>query len=263
MASYVWSFFSSGLYRRMASITVAGSCILCCISPNSACYGAEPQTFAREILNQAQDQNPDAVIERFDQFDESLLAAEDPLAEGRKFLQAFIDEINVQYGLALTIPEACKLVRANMHTLSLPVETENLVLATIALLEIDSSPEKERFKEAIASNTPTLGLWKWDFFRSKKKKGHRSDHLNCSKSARQTTSPLMEKDLPSNCYIGGCELLAGALVWILPIPGSSLLGLGMMGDGARRVIDGLAQLGDERRANPNYVPPDSPLSVNF
>ncbi len=73
----------------------------------------------------------------------------------------------------------------------------------------------------------------------------------------------MEKDLPSNCYIGGCEMLAGALIFILPIPEAQWLGGIMVGDGVRRVVDGVQQLEDERRANPNFVPPPNPSGFNY
>lgn len=94
--------------------------------------------------------------------------------------------------------------------------------------------------------------WNW-FGLNKKKKDKHQIKVN------QSNQPLIETELPGNCYIGGCELLAGALIFILPIPGSSLIGLSLMGDGTRRVIDGVVQLSDERRADPNYKPPQPPF----
>ena len=65
----------------------------------------------------------------------------------------------------------------------------------------------------------------------------------------------METDLPSNCYIGGIELFAAVLIAIVPVPGATALAGVVAGDGLRRVVDGVTQLGDERRANPNFVQP--------
>lgn len=98
-------------------------------------------------------------------------------------------------------------------------------------------------------------------------KEHKDSQLKIDPSvacqANPTLPTLMDKELPGNCYLGGCELLAGALIVILPIPGAAWLGGVMIGDGFRRIADGVIQLSDERRADPNYVPPSAPFGVDF
>ncbi len=43
-----------------------------------------------------------------------------PFEEGRKFIQSFVDELNLRYGTQLTIADACVLVRNNFDRFQLP-----------------------------------------------------------------------------------------------------------------------------------------------
>ncbi len=67
-------------------------------------------------------------------------------------------------------------------------------------------------------------------------------------------------ELPGNCYFGACEAFAGALLCIIPHPAAWCIGTGLIVDGGRRVADGIIQLSEERRLDPNYQPPAFPFS---
>ena len=45
MVDNVRNFFSSGVYRRMASIATTSTCILCCVSLNGVCLADESPDF--------------------------------------------------------------------------------------------------------------------------------------------------------------------------------------------------------------------------
>lgn len=257
MAGMLWDIFLFGRNQRMASL--ATTCLyLLCFLPLTGIWSTDSKTtnLVNEILDQTDAKNADLAISKFDKLEETLKDSEDPLVEGRKFLQSFIEEINVRYGFTLTIHDACKLVRENLHALQIPLEAQNALLMTIELLESDSGPSSSLKMNFDKTPEPHGLYWptEWNWFGLNKKKKH-----NHQIKTNQSNPPLIETELPGNCYIGGCELLAGALVFILPLPGSSLIGLSLMGDGARRVIDGVVQLSDERRADPNYKPPQPPF----
>jgi len=143
------------------------------------------------------------------------------------------------------------MIKGNIHNLDIKPPMKNVLIATISMLESDSAENKY-----IIPALRIKGLYwptKWNWFGLNKKKHKRNCQLKMA--IAQLYPNRMEEELPSNCYIGAVELFAGALVFILPVPGAQALGTLMMGDGVRRVVDGVMQLGDERRANPNFVPP--------
>jgi hypothetical protein len=256
-----------GGYQRLAYI-ITTTLFLCCCPSVNANSSLQPQELAVQVLDQVDAQNSNALIEQFDVLDEAF--SENALAQGRKFLEAFIVEVNSKYGLNLTTTDACKLVRENLHTLNLSEDLQKVVLSTIKLYEPDLQPtEVPKEVSRLASNVGNVAMslywpWQWNWFGMNKKHKSNNSHFCLSRHAYNTTgSTLMDEELPGNCYLGGCELLAGALVFILPIPGAAWLGGVMMGDGIRRVADGIVQLSDERRANPNYTPPPPPPGFNF
>lgn len=57
-----------------------------------------------------------------------------------------------------------------------------------------------------------------------------------------------EDDFPADLVIGGVEMLVGALICILPIPGSQLVGITVITDGVRRSFDGVTQMDERNRA---------------
>ncbi len=54
-------------------------------------------------------------------------------------------------------------------------------------------------------------------------------------------------DLPANLVLGGVEMLVGALICILPIPGAKWAGGFLITDGIHRTFNGLGELDEENR----------------
>ncbi len=64
----------------------------------------------------------------------------------------------------------------------------------------------------------------------------------------------LEAEVPGSLILGGVEVVGGALVWILPIPGAKQLGGIMIGDGLRRTFNGLEELDEENKKNQGIYP---------
>jgi len=187
------------------------------------------------------------MIEKFDQFEESLETSMTSLRESRKFLESFLDDINTKHGFNLTLLEACKLIQENVHVLQISSEQQDILLQTCKIIEPSLTNQ---------TTHKTNGLYwpnEWNWFGLNKKKHSNKSQKQCHTIAKSPS--LMETELPSNCYVGAIELFVGALIFILPIPGAQIAAITVMGDGGRRVIDGIIQLGEERRCNPDYVCP--------
>ena len=275
MVSVLRDFFSTCGNQRLASIAITSVCFLC-IPLNISCN--EGLTESRDILDaaitQIKDDNPAGLIEKLDQLENRFEASNDPLEEGRKFLKNFINDINGQYSLSLTIQDACVLIEENLHILELPEEFKRIILNTVDLYKTDSRVpeiEKNTFRNNFIDGSLSrisLSLywpWEWSFFglnKSKKHKHYHSELINYPCQIANPIDPTVGYDLPSNCYFGGAEMLAGALVCLVPLPGAVWLGRLMIADGTRRVIDGTIELGEERR-DPSYVRPPNPPGFKF
>jgi hypothetical protein len=274
MVNDVRTFLYASLYRRISSVATTGVCILCSFPQPAICLavdGSESKEFVSDIVNHISDGNSDHLIERFDELEEVVQLSEDPLNESRKFLQSFIEELNIRHGLNLTIPQACVLVRENLHALQLPVEAQNLLLDTIALIESDSNPTTEQmqhFEKATRPNVEYLRIswpWQWNWF-GLNEKSHKNSKPSPAKSF--TASPLLQaagtdKELPGTMYVGGVEALAGALVFTLGLVFPPAYGVGgaLMIDGARRVFNGLEEMDGQR--SPGSDQSSGPLNTNF
>lgn len=68
--------------------------------------------------------------------------------------------------------------------------------------------------------------------------------LLCKKSKKK-----VEAEIPGSVVLGGVEILGGALVWILPFPGTKQLGSIMIADGIRRTFNGLEEIDEENKKN--------------
>lgn len=64
---------------------------------------------------------------------------------------------------------------------------------------------------------------------------------------KKTKKNLIEEqqsgEIPVSMAVGGVEILAGALLWVIPYPGARQLGTLMMADGMRRVFNGAEEAG--------------------
>jgi hypothetical protein len=172
----------------------------------------ESQKFASEILAQVEAQNPDTLMGQFDDLDHVFETSQDPLAEGHQFLRAFIRELNGKYNLNLTISDACRLVQENLHTLNLSEEHKKIILATIQIYEsnsIPSQPQEERKGVAPRVASSLYWPWDWNWFGLNKDKKHSQNKCLALRGHHAKSPTLMDKELPGNCYLGGCELLEG------------------------------------------------------
>lgn len=190
-------------------------------------------------------------------------------------MTSFLSEINSAYSLNLTIQDACLLIRQNLPTLSLDSEVQKMIIATIQLFEFSPDQIDEIMYSKIIPHLPQSTVeslclsvywpWEWKWFGLNIKRHKKRNSASCIPGGvplLKSKLPETEKELPGSCYMGGCEMLAGSLIFILPIPGAQWLGGLMVGDGVRRVIDGVIQLGDERRADLIYESP-SKAGINF
>ena len=68
--------------------------------------------------------------------------------------------------------------------------------------------------------------------------------LLCKKSKEK-----VKAEIPGSVVLGGVEILGGALVWILPFPGTKQLAGIMIADGIRRTFNGLEEVDEENKKN--------------
>jgi hypothetical protein len=263
----MWIIYIISHSWRLASIGTISIWILSCIPLNGTCLNSTESIDPQKFINV---QNQDTLIRTFDKLEHVFDSSQDLFVEGQKFLQTFINEINIKYNLKLTIQDACKLVRENLYIFDLPEETKKILFLTINLYEANSNHMKDQKEELesliIEFNNNVIAnaiYWPWSWFGSNKDEKPKGHHPLNHHVAHTNSSTYTDKELPGNCYVGACELLAGALLCLIPTPTSMWLGTIMMGDGVRRLIDGSIQLNDERRNDPNYIYPADPPGFNF
>lgn len=268
MVSNMRNVFSISLYRRMASVTISSACILCAIPHEGICLAFnenESIEFIQGMLTGIEDRDTCLLLEKFDELEESMNSFEDPLDEGRKFLQSFIEEINLKYGLKLTVHDACVIVRENLHTLQLPEDIQNVVMSTIELMESDCEPTPEQFQNFelathLKSKKSVSWPWHWKWFGLNKKKPKPDSSLYVHK---KTHSSSPEQEIPGSVCAGAAEVLAGAIACILGtvFPPAYALGVGLMLDGTNRMINGAQEMDKQRETASNGS--SNPLEINF
>jgi hypothetical protein len=259
------NFLYPSLYRWLASVAAASIGILCFFSLPGICFAdnkIETQKFVDEILAHVADNNVDTLVAKFDELGESLQSSTDPLDEGRKFLRSFIAEINIRYGLNLTTHEVCVLVREHIHTLQLPEEMQNIVMTGIELLESEPTPIYEQ-----QGNFNPISLrisWPFESWFGLAKNPQPIPPASIG-IPLQAIHPGGETELPGGIYAGGSEIFAGAIVCVLGtvFPPAYTLGIGMMVDGTRRILNAAEEMEKERLNDPNYNKQSGLLNVNF
>ena len=92
----------------MVFVTTTAVCISCHLPHEAICLATETDRLTCKILNQINNNEAEALINKFDQFEESFGLSSDFIDQGRKFLQSFVDEMNAKYNLAITLPENLK-----------------------------------------------------------------------------------------------------------------------------------------------------------
>lgn len=239
MGNTLWSFFSLSCYRRLAKISFPLWILIsipCGLKSN-------------ELLVNVENFDSNRVVEHFDALYESIHKSQDKIDESRKFLLSFINDINRRYNLSLTLQEACTLIEQNLYTLPLTADEKSSLLFSIDLLHLsDKSLEMEGIAES--HRLHLYWPWEWNWFGLNKK-----PHKEKCDYSKKSPGSVPQKELPANCYVGAVELFSGVLIFFLPFPGAQALATGAVADGLRRVFDGIIQLSEERRLDPNYRPP--------
>lgn len=233
-------------YRRVASIAVIGTCVFSYFIQNAHCSANED--IAKEVL---ETHDTDLLKGRFDELENLIGKSDNFIRESRKFIEEFLAQVHTQYGISLSIIEACQLIIENLSSLGLPPETQESLLMAIDIL----LPEKP-IEMNLAAESNGLGKWfqnGWDYLRGKKpihKGTYKIKIIPSQISGPKPSQPDVE--LPGNIYAGAMEIFAGALLCIIPHPYTWAIGGFMIGDGTRRIADGYIQASDEKRLHMDY-----------
>ncbi len=259
MANGDFPFLHAGVFRRLATTGITIVCILCTLPQEGialALNAEKSSTLSAEVVHLITTGNEVQLVERFDELERNIEVASDRLEEGRRFLISFIQQVNAQYGTNLTIKDACVLVKQNMHMFQIPAEAQSLLLATIDLFESDAIALNVREENVIKKGTEIRknGLswpWEWNWWGLNKKK-KQTDISSIGKVAKENPYGPNE-EIPGSIYAGGVEIFAGCLACILasvfPLAGG--FGLGLIGDGIRRILNGSDELDKQRKGYPD------------
>lgn len=225
-----------GYFFRLASINIVRVFLFLSCIPNDAYSESIVQQVAGEILTQAQIGNEAVVLQKFNELEITLRGSENSLTEGRKFLESFINELNIRYSLNLTISDACQLVRENLHLFQVSPEIANSLLAVTQVLEKEdpllNSPHEEM------NGWHIYPPWEWNWFglnEKDKKKSHKSVPNG---NIQFSQNGVPKNELPDELIIGAVETFAGLLLCIIPHPLTWGIGGAMVVDGVRRALDG-------------------------
>jgi len=230
MVSIMHIVFSTSNYCRLAALII---CLL--ISQKGNSLLPEYQDFPNKIFDLTEKENEFALIDKFAQLEKSNNSTI-KVTEIKEIVQNFIEEFNTRYSCALSLPEACALI--NQQIPSMPISNKDKDLLNTLINFLQSSNQEEQTKAI--SRFYQSAFTHEEMWQGKKNK----------KDKKQAKGI---PELPANVYIGALELLTGALICIVPYPGAWRVGVAVMGDGTRRVIDGFAQASDEKRQNPNNI----------
>lgn len=197
------------------------------------------ESIAKDLLVCVETGAEETVLHKIQELEGVFENAPNAFEEGRKFIQSFVDEMNLRYGMHLTLADACVLVRDNFERLQLPQEVQKDLLIVLELYEskMSQSPSQKISERTYMSKS---GLhiyppWEWNFFGLNKRKHPKikSEYVTATACAKT------ELELPSKMAIGFVCAFAGALLCI--VPGCQMAGVWMMGTGASIALDGLGE----------------------
>lgn len=255
MAKNVYPSFCSCACCGLSSLIVAVIFMLSLIPQPGICVEFSAfRELGQNILHAITTGDKVYLTQRFDDLEKIIDSSEDPFQESRAFLNSFIEQINIEYGLSLTLHDACTIIYHNIYTLQLPQKDKNILLATVSLFESKNISHEERYQEykdsIIKTNNSLSWPWKWNWFGLNKKKHSQHKELSqVSKASPHSPQSFAQEELPGNIYAGGAELLAAGLACILGtvFPPAYTLAGGLFFDGLSRVLNGCAEL-DKQRA---------------
>ncbi len=179
---------------------------------------------AKSLLITAETDTEETILNQIKEIQLLLENTVNPFEEGKKFIQAFIDELNSCYGTYFTIADACTLIRNNIEQFALPEELHQYLL-----MAADSYDSKtpQTFPQSSQKACASMMLLK-------------NKHTKIQNTSLAAANSLgIEFELPDKMAIGFTCALAGALLCI--IPGAQGAGLWMIGTGAAIALDGLGE----------------------
>lgn len=192
-----------------------------------------------EIISRVQLGDQNSVFHAF----EELQQANVTLSEGRKFLISLIDEINAQYHMSLTLADACRLIKENLHAMQIPLDQQRELLIAIGHIDPDCFPESTSVDDIHLQEKASVEVfgrkiywpWEWKWFGL-----NSSTHHHKSEDLAHFTahSPSRDLELPPKMAAGFACALGGALICI--VPGGQGIGLGLIATGLGLTLDGLA-----------------------
>ena len=156
--------------------------------------------------------------------------------------------------MSLTLIEACGLIESHLHQIPVSSEEKGLLLLAIDFVEKNSLRNSSSSFQTLDIKSKKLNFywpWEWNWFGLNK---HQNKNVKLPPQNRCVKN--VEVELPGNCYVGACEAFAGALLCIIPHPITWSTGVALITDGGRRMFEGMIQISEERRLDPEYRRPD-------
>ncbi|HSX37522.1 MAG TPA: hypothetical protein VLE95_01690 [Chlamydiales bacterium] len=130
---------------HLAAVAIAVTLAMLCVPRDGCCEDEKIENMAKDILAKMKTGNFESIPEKFEELGQSFELVDDPVAAGRKFFKVFINEVNAQYGLSLTVSQACELIRDK--SLQLSPEYQERLSQTIELLGAEDSVSEMTPKE--------------------------------------------------------------------------------------------------------------------
>ena len=155
---------------RAISTTTTTVSIVCCLPQNAMCLESNVDSIeqaARDFIEQTHNSSRDALEEQIIKVVESFEDSTDPVADGYRFLQALLDQVNAESGYSFSMPQFLQQIKENLRFVQIPgVDAEEL-LEAIKMIE-DYSPDnrsEKHWKEhsfhqnPAVKKTSKLGPW--------------------------------------------------------------------------------------------------------
>lgn len=155
---------------RAISTTTTAVSIVCCLPQNAMCIESNVDSIeqaARDFVEQTQNSRLDALEEQITKMVESFEESTDPLADGYRFLQALLDQVNAQSGYSFSMPQFLQQIKENLRFAQIPGVDEDELLEVIKMIE-EYSPDNKSQKHwqehcfhqnPAVKKTSKLGPW--------------------------------------------------------------------------------------------------------
>ena len=119
---------------RTISTTATIVSIACCLPQSAMCLDSMEQV-ASNIVVQMQHPNFDVLENEITKIVEFLEESKDPVADGYRFLQSLLDQMNAQTGYSFTMFQFLQQIKENLHLVQIPGVDEADLLEAIQMLE--------------------------------------------------------------------------------------------------------------------------------